>query len=98
MTMSRFVLHGGGRAYLATGGDISIFIRGNVFLGAISYFGQNMKKTTSYHAKVTLVTLTPTGQLTLQTNTLLTALMSARLSQHLAHIDVDTSAIMMTMI
>ena len=33
MTMSRFVLHGGGRAYLATGGDISIFIRGIVFLG-----------------------------------------------------------------
>ena len=67
---------------------------------------KKLKKTTSYHAKVTLATLTPTGRPILQTSTLLTASMSARLTQHLEHFDVDVSdsamvilsAIMMTMI
>ena len=106
MKMRRFVLHGGGRAYLATGGDIFIFLYKASFFLAISYLGKKiLKKTTSYHAKVTLATLTPTGLLILQTSTLLTASMSARLTQRLEHVDVDVSdsamvisAIMMTMI
>ena len=105
MKMSRFVLHGGGRAYLATGGDY-IFLYKASFFWRFPTWAKKLKKTTSYHAKVTLVTLTPTGRLILQTSTLLTASMSARLTQRLEHLDVDfgdsvmviLSAIMMTMI
>ena len=44
MKMSRFVLHGGGRAYLATGGDIFIFLYKASFFLAISYLGKKIKK------------------------------------------------------